>query len=474
MPSISSPGVGSGLNVNDIVSKMMAVEQRPLQILQSKASSIETKISSYGQIKSALSALHDAANALMNTTTWQSKQFTSADKDSVTGSASSSAAAGSFALQVDRLANSQSLASGSFVSGSAMGAAGQITLQTGRWDSAGTGFTGAGTAVNIAISATDTLADIAGKINGANAGVSAVVVKGQSGDQLLVRSGKTGEENGFALSVLEGGAPPAAGSPLAKLAYDQASIAAGQSGMTRTAAAQDASFTVNGIQATSASNTAADVIPGVTLNLLKTTTAPVEVSVSADKKAVKDKIEAFQQAYNKVNSLVADLTRYDKESKKAQPLQGDSTAVGLQNALRGLVGRPDASGTYLSDLGLELQQNGSISINATKLDKALSELPKLEATLTASTGNGATDGLVTRMRDFAFRSNSVDGNITGRSNALQAALKRNNSDQEDMNTRLDMRQRNLLRQYQSLDANMAGISSLSAFMAAQVGRWNNS
>ncbi len=220
--------------------------------------------------------------------------------------------------------------------------------------------------------------------------------------------------------------------------------------------------------------TVADVVPGVTLNLLKTSTTPVEVTVSADKKAVRDKIEAFQQAYNKINALLADLTRYDQGTKKAQPLQGDSTATGLQNALRGLLGRSDATGTYFTNVGLELQRDGSLSINATKLDAALNDLPKLEKTLTASTGNAATDGLVTRMRDFAFGANGVEGNITGRSKALEAAKKRNESDQDAMSLRLEQRQKNLLKQYQSLDAKLGSMSSLSSFMTSQVSQWNKS
>lgn len=474
MASISSPGIGSGLDVNTIVTQMMAVEKRPLQLLQTSASSIDTKISSYGQIKSALSALYDAANGLMGSSTWQSKQFSTSEKDVLSGSAATAAGAGNFSVQVTALASSQSLASGSFTSGAVMGAAGQLSLRTGRWDAVGTGFTGAGAAVEISIEATDTLADVAGKINGANAGVSAVVVKGANGDQLLVRGAKTGQENGFSLSVLEGGAPPPPGSALNKLVYDQASVSAEQAGMSRTVTAKNAAFTVNGIDATSATNTVTDVVPGVTLNLLKTSTTPVEVTVSADKKAVRDKVEAFQQAYNKINALLADLTRYDPGTKKAQPLQGDSTATGLQNALRGLLGRPNAAGTYFTNMGLELQRDGSLGINTTKLDAALNDLPKLEQTLTASTGNPATDGLVTRIRDFAFGANGVEGNITGRSKALEAAKKRNESDQEAMSLRLEQRQKNLLKQYQALDGKLGSMSSLSSFMTSQVSQWNKS
>lgn len=205
-----------------------------------------------------MSALYDAAKGLTDLDTWRGKQFTTGDKSFVTGSATSAATAAGFSLEVNRLAKAQSLASGSFASGSAMGADGQITLQKGRWDAAGTSFAADSSgAVNIAISATDTLGDVAAKITQSGAGITAVVVKDGQGERLLVRSTETGEENGFSMSASGGGA---------------LSSLDGQA-MERTAAV-DAEFVINGMTVTSASNTVKDVVPGVTLNLLKPTTSP--------------------------------------------------------------------------------------------------------------------------------------------------------------------------------------------------------
>lgn len=459
MATISSPGIGSGLDVNAIVSQMMKLEQRPLQLLQVKAGGIDTKISAYGQVKSAMSALYDAARGLSNLDTWRGKQFSSGDEAIVKGSASGSAQAAKFSVQVNGLAQSQAVASGALASGAAIGSGGTLTLQTGRWSADQSGFTGAGASVGIAIDAGDTLASIAGKINKENAGVSAVVVKSAAGEQLLLRSSKTGEENGFSLSVSNPG--------LNALAHDPASVAAG-SGATRTQAARDASLTLNGIDILSASNTVEDVVPGVTLNLLKASEKAVEIDVSDDSKLVKDKIEAFKDAYNKLNGLIANLTHYDQASKKSQPLQGDGTIVALQGALRGLIGNANGAGQYLSNFGLELQRDGSLAINSKKLDEALQDLPALQNALT-----NANDGLVTRIRDFAFKANGVDGNITGRSKALQEALKRNESDQERMGMLLEQRQKTMLKQYQALDANMNSLNALGSFMSSQISQWNS-
>lgn len=463
-PPLSSAGIGSGLNVSDIVSKMMSLEQRPLNLLQAKVNSTESKISSFGQIKAAISALYDAANGLTNLTTWRGKQVTSGDKSVATGTATNETTAASFSLKVDSLAQGQSLASGVFANGTTMGADGQLTLQKGRWDATGTGFTAAGTSeVQISIAATDTLADVAAKITNSGSGITAVVVKGSSGDRLLVRGADTGEENGFSMSVQGGG------SALAGLAYDQADRA-----MTRTAAAQDAQFSINGMAITSASNTATDVVPGLTLNLLKTTTSAVDISIGADKDAIKGKVKAFHEAFNKIHSLLRNLSAYDEKSKTSQPLQGDSAVRSLQSALNSLMQQPTADGISFASLGLEMKldsayRNPTLALDETKLNAALNDLPRLERALT---GDGTTEGLITRIRDFAFAANGVNGDITTRTKGLQSTKKSNEDAMEAMEMRLEQRQQNLLKQYQALDAKMASMSSLSSFLSAQVGQWN--
>lgn len=469
IPPLSSAGIGSGLKVDEIVNKMMSLEQRPLNLLQAKVNSTETKISSFGQIKSAMSALYEAANGLMNLGTWRGKQFTSSDKGVATGTATNEAAAASFSLQVDSLAQGQSLASQPFASASTMGAAGEITLKKGRWNDAGTAFSaGSGEAIKISIASTDTLADVAAKITNSGSGITAVVVKGSSGDRLLVRSAETGGANGFSVSTQGGG------SALASLAYDQSSVASGSATMKETAKAKDAEFTINGMAVTSASNTVADVVPGVTLNLLKTTTSPVDVSIGTDKDAIKGKVKAFQDAFNKVNSLLRNLSSFDEKSKSSQPLQGDSAVRDLQSALSSLTQQPMADGTTLASLGLEMKldssyRNPTLSLDEAKLNAALNDLPKLEKALT---GDGTNPGLITRIRDFAFAANGVNGDITTRTKGLEASRKSNMDAMSAMELRLEQRQANMLKQYQALDAKMASMSSLSSFVSAQIGQWN--
>lgn len=474
MATISTPGVGSGLDVRSIVTQLVNLEKIPLNQLQTKASSLQTKLSAYGRIKSELAGLQDAAAALMNDSTWQSKTFSSNNTNAITGSSSSTALSTSFAVQVNSLAQSQSVRSAPQATGSAIGAAGRLDIQAGQWTGNAFG-PGAAPAVSVNIAATDTLTDIATKINSAAAGVTAVVVRSGAEDRLMLRGNGTGNAAGFRVQTFNGSnaAITDGTTGVGKLAYDYGGSAF--YGMTATQQAQNAAITIDGIAVSSATNTVADAVPGITLNLLAPTTTAAQVTVGADKAAAKTKIEAFQAAYNKMAASLAELTRYDAGAKKGAALQGDSTAVGLQNVLKsmlGAVGPAAATNRRLSDIGLELQRDGTLATNATKLDAALGDMANMKTFFETDSGNATTNGLARRIRDFAKTANSLDGSIENRNKALKSSIDRNTREQDTVSERITRTEARLYAQYSRLDANMASLSSLSSFVSQQVAQWS--
>jgi len=473
---ISSAGIGSGLDVQSIVTQLMNVERQPLTQLQTRASGLQTKMSAYGTVKSVLSELQTAASKLLDTAGWKAKTFTSSNSAAATGSATDSALATSFSLKVNNLAQVQSARSVGVTTGTALGSSGRLDIQIGGW-SGNTFAPGAGSTVSVSVADTDTLTDIASKINNAGAGVTAMVVKAGGNDQLLLRGNTTGAESGFQIKTFDGGGTAITDGTtgVGKLAYDYSATNTAFYGMTQTQAAQDANIEIDGITVTSATNTVADAVPGVTLNLLAETTTAATITVGDDTAAIKTRLEAFQAAYNKAATTLADLTKYDAATKKAGTLQGDSTAVGLQSVLRSMVGANGPTGNAfgrLSDVGLELQRDGTLTLNATKLSKALTNLPELNTFFTASSGDSATDGMARRFNTFIQQDNGVDGNVSGRSKALQSSITRNTKDQEAMNLRLTQRQANLYAQYNALDTKMGTLSSLNSFITQQVAQWN--
>ncbi|MGB4059433.1 MAG: flagellar filament capping protein FliD [Burkholderiaceae bacterium] len=474
--AISSAGIGSGLDVSSIVTQLMNLEKQPLTQLQTKASGLQTKLSAYGTVKSALSALQSAASGLLDPAGWKAKTFTSDNTAAVDGTATSGALATSFSLKVTNMAQVQSARAAPLTANTAIGSDGRMDIQLGNWS--GTNFTaGSGSAISVSVASTDKLSDIATKINGAGAGVTAVVVKTGGDEQLLLRGNTTGAAAGFQIKTYDGGGTAITDGTtgVGKFAYDYSSTNTAFYGMTQTQAAQDASVEIDGIVVTSATNTVADAVPGVTLNLKAKTTTAATITVGDDTASIKAKLEALQTAYNKVVTTLSDLTKYDTSSKKAGTLQGDSTAVGIQSVLRSMLGTNGPTGNAfgrLSDAGLELQRDGTLSINSTKLDKALKNLPELNTFFTASTGSASSDGMARRLNSFVQQANGVDGNVSGRSSALQSAISRNSKDQDAMNLRLTKRQANLYAQYNALDTKMGSLSSMSSFITQQVAQWN--
>ncbi|MBC7729635.1 MAG: flagellar hook protein, partial [Microbacteriaceae bacterium] len=206
--SITSTGIGSGLDVASILSKLMAIEQRPLTLLQSQASSLNTRLSNVGKMQGYFSTLRDKSNALTGTALWGGTIATSADTTAVKVSTSTGAVAGNYAVNVARLAVGQTVTGAALASSAATLGEGTLTIELGAYGSGdpAADFTAksGSSALTITIGTGETsLAGIRDKINSAGAGVSATLVTDASGTRLSLRSKETGAENAFRISVAE-------------------------------------------------------------------------------------------------------------------------------------------------------------------------------------------------------------------------------------------------------------------------------
>lgn len=467
--AISSPGLASGIDIQGIVSKLVALERAPLAPMQQKAASFQAKLSIYGTIKSMVGGLGDAAAKLSAPGAWTSVKGTSSVPDAVGISVTAGTTATSMAIEVQSLAKAQSVASAAVPIGTAMGG-GSLSIQIGDW-SGGSFAAGSAAAVDVSIDASDSLTDIARKINATGAGVSATVLRDASGERLLMRSSETGEVNGFRIQATDDDGNPNDANGLSRLAFDPGTA----TGMVLSQAAENAQATVNNVPISSASNTVRDALPGITLTLSKVTTGPVEVGVSVDKDAMRKNIQSFVDSYNAINNMLATATKYDPDTKVAGSLQGDSTAVGLQNALRAMMRSVTASEPYsrLLDVGIEMKTGGVMSINASKLDAAMENPADMQA-LFANTSTLATErGFGLKVKAFADGLLSVNGLVSTRTEALQGYLSRNTKDMEKVADRASRAEVRLLAQYNAMDAAVGQLNGLNAFVTQQVNMWNN-
>ncbi len=473
--AISSPGVGSGLDVNSIVTQLVAIEKQPLQALQTKATTLQSQLSLYGTIKSQVSALKDAASTLASASSWANQAATSSNAAAATVSVDATATATAFGLDITRLAQSQTTASRSIATGASLGAGsgtGQLSIQLGSWGPAGAGpfAAGAGAAVNINVSETDTYTTIANAINAANAGVKATVLKIGNTERLSFQSTTSGSDAGFSIASNSGFAA------LDSLSFT--SLANGSesaSGMESSQVGLNATFKINGVAVESATNTVANVVPGVTLNLAQTTSvgSPVQITVAQDKVALQKNIQTFADAYSALNKTLADSTKY-VQGGRSGALQGDSTTVGLQNLMRKIIGSSSTGSTYarLSEVGLEQQTDGSMKLNTTKLATAMGDVGNLQKLFTTNNSNAATNGFALKLRDLTSGLLAADGTVSNKSTALQGAISRIGDEQERVTERAARVEKRLRAQYSALDAQMAKISGLSSYVTAQLAQWN--
>lgn len=406
MASISSPGVGSNLDVSGIVSKLMSVERAPLTALDTKEAGLQAKISALGSIKGSLSSLQSAASALSSTSKFNAISAKVADTEVATASATTSAAAGTYTLEVKKLAQAHKLASAPSASSTTTIGSGKITIEYGTIS--GGAFTAnpdRGIETLTIDPSKSRLSDIRDAINAANLGITANIITDSSGARLAISSKETGAANALKITVDDNDGVDTDTTGLSALAFDPAAAAGSGKNMTVTQDSQNAEVLLEGLTVTSAKNTLTDAIDGVTINLLKAKDGtPTKLTVASDTSAAKSAIDAFVKAYNDVNKTLRDLSSYDATTKKGGILLGEGTIRNIQGTLRsvlsGSINNPAAGVSNLSEIGISFKRDGSLSVDSTKLSAALSDPTKDIAALFASVGKSSestlkVDGITT-------------------------------------------------------------------------------
>ena len=430
--SWSALGVGSGLDLENLVKGLMSIEQRPLDALKSQVSSYNTKISAMGTLTSKLSALQTAAKALkpdvLQSPLDKFGTFTaSTSDDKIAGiEVGTGARSGGYRVDVETLAQAQkTIVDGGQVNG------GAISFSFGDSSKDFT-VTPGGTS----------LTSVANAINAAGKGVNATIVNSDGG-QKLVLTGAEGTENAF--SVSGAGITGAVAPPVTT--------------------AQDATLKIDGLTVTSASNTVKGAIEGVTLNLKQTGTTDVTVKADYGEKT-KAQLEGLVKAFNETISSIKSLGSYDSETGTAGALNGNRVLRETQSALRDLVfgqsavtdGNGDAM--TLSKLGITFAKDGTISLDADKLAKAVVDNSNVVANFAADIGTRFNAGVDKLVGPGGLMSAATDGIKT----SITSLEKR----QTSLEARLESVEARYRKQFSALDTLMAKMNSTSSYLAQQL------
>lgn len=457
MATVTSLGAGSGLELEALVTNLMAVERQPLSSLQKQVSSYNSKISALGTLSSKLNSLQTAAKALVpNVLQSPLQKFASysaslGDTNIGTVTATTGAVAGSYNLNVTHLAQAQKVTSGVLPS----------TLNTGTLTiDFGSVSGGAFTAdpdrqatINITTE-TNTPEGLRNAINQANIGVSATIVNGTNGPQLVL-TGSEGGDKAFKLSGISG------------LTYDPGPKTGDFSNNQE---AQNAAFTVDGIAATSNSNTVTGVIDGVTLNLAKTgsTTLTVKQDNTTN---LKSALEGFVSAYNSAVTSMTSLGAYNSETKVAGALQGNRILREAQNTLSNLVfntsSTTDGVTQKLSDIGISIKgTDGTLSLDSAKLEAALTKNPNAVANLVAKVGDSFSDSI--------DRIIGLGGSIDISKTSMKSSIKFLEDRQEALELRLVSIEARYRKQFSSLDTLVSTMNTTSTYLTNQLASLNSS
>ena len=474
MATISSLGVGSGLDLSSLLTNLMTAEKQPLLALQKKETSVQARISALGTLKGALSALQTGAQGLIPSTgqsaTAKFSTFSAAVADNTIASATASTGAvkGTYPLEVTALAQAQRLtspastdAAGTAALTATLATGGTLKIELGALTGTAGSFSFAADSareLNVTIAAGSTLDQVRDAINAAatDSRVSATIINGDGGKQLVLTSGKSGTANVMKLSGMAGldYNPAGAGT-------DTLSQASGNGGQ----AASDAVFKLNGISVTRSTNTVTDVLDGVTLNLLKANVGtPTTLTINQDTTAaLTASLNTFIKSYNDAASSMKNLGFYDAATKKAGSLQGDSTLRGAQSQIRNLsLTKAGGTSVYqtLSDIGVSLQTDGTLKLDTTKLNKAATADFAGVANLVTTIGSTYKTGLESLV--------GTAGNITAATASATRMIKELDTRQSAFEARLTQIEARYRKQFSALDTLVSGINSTSSYLAQQL------
>ncbi len=450
---MTASGIGSGLDINSLVSQLVSTESRPLNLLKAQGKTVNAKISAYGQLTSALSTLQNSLKGLSAAGLAACTANSSAT--GITASAGTGAVPGSYSVIVSQLAQTHKLISPGQASVTATLGAGSLSIAIG------------GGAPVMLAPATNSLNDIRDAINASGLAVSASIVSdGSANGQRLVISGK---DSGAAHTVtLNGTGALAAFShdPAAPVSFGYDGLGNAPAVMSQTQAAQDAQLSIDGVKVTSPTNTVTDAIGGVTLKLAQAGNTPVTVSVERDAAATKAAVNAFVKAWNELKSLVGTQTAWNQTTRTGAVLHGDSSPSSAISQLRAAMSKTVAGAgslSVLSDLGISFQKDGTLSVADAKLQSAIDKYPSdLVALLAGADGVGMRTGalLTTMLGDGGL----VNARTTGLNASLRDLGRRETSEQ----ARLDAVERRYRAQFTRLDAALSRMQNTSTYLSQQL------
>ncbi|WP_438971092.1 flagellar filament capping protein FliD [Methylophaga sp.] len=448
--AITSAGIGSGLDIESLVSQLVAAEgQAPVNRLNSKEASFQASLSAFGSLKSALSSFQTAVQGLQTETSFLGRKASSSNTDLFTVSASTSASQGQYDIEIEQLAQAAKLttADGAFAETSDVVGTGSLTVNFG--------------SENFSVTIDEdnnTLSGIRNAINNAedNPGVTATIIASDNGPRLVISSNDQGSSNTITTVATDNDAGD--GNDLTRLNALEAN--------PNSELAKDAIIYVDGQKATRNSNSFSDVIDGVTFNLAKAEPGTIEkLTISSDESASKSKINAFIKAYNALATTTGQLSSYNADTGAAGQLLGDSTLRSVQSQIRQAITGSVAGLDFgtLAEIGITTDENNKLVLNEEKFDQVLKTDPASVSGVFSSE-NGVANKLDTILDGFV----GSGGLLNSRTEGLQSSIDRIDDQRERLAVRLESVEARYRAQFSAMDVLVGQLQGIGNFLTQQL------
>lgn len=461
---VSSLGLGSGLDLNGIISKLISVEKLPIKLLTQQQTDAQTKISTLSTVQNDLTTLQTSLFALKNAGSSALFTATSSNSANVSASATTSATAATYTVNVTTLAQAQSIATAGQASTSASIGSGAVTTMTINFGTIGGGSLAGGIysgstfttntnqpSISLSIdSSNNTLTGIRDAINNsaANGGrVTASIVNDGTGTPYrLSLTSSSGATNSLSIGVVGDATLNSL------LAYDPA----GTQNMTEQQTGVSANFSLNGLAITSDTNTITTAATGVTFNLL-TAGSTATITIAKDNSDVTSAINDFVTAYNTVATEIKTDTAYQAV------LQGDSGLRILSTQLTAAVYALQSHGSTgynsLSDLGVTFKQDGTLTVNSDTLSTALTANSTQIKSLVGAYGSS--------LGNVVFSALGTSGLVSGEISSLNTQSSNIDKQIAEINTRVSADEANMRTQFAALDSLIASLQRTSTYLTQQ-------
>jgi flagellar hook-associated protein 2 len=462
MASISTLGVGSGLELGNILDSLEAAQKATLKPISAQQSSYTAKLSAYGTLKSALVSFQ-TANTALNKADLFTATSTSSSSTAFSATTTGSAVAGKYTISVTQLAQAQTLTTKNTQPDSKTAIAtgdSVLTIQQG----------GGKDPVTIDISAANSsLSGIRDAINNSKSGVSASIINVGNGQyRLSVTSDATGSDNAMSLSVSGDSALQSF------MGYNGTSTDA-SNGMEESVTAQDAELTVNNIKITNSSNTISDALEDITLNLNDVTSGNQTLTITKDTSKAETAVKAWVDAYNALQDTFSSLTKYtkvdagtDTQDTSNGALLGDSTLRTIQTQLKGLLTNSQSTSSFktMAQIGVTSDPStGKLNLDSDKLKTALQK--DASGVKDMIVGDGKTSGITTTMGNNLTTWLSSTGIIKAATDGVSKTLNNLTVQYNAASDRIDTLMARYKAQFTQLDVLMNSLNSTSSYLTQQ-------